>query len=64
MNVRYFAIKDSINKGYLKVMHLGTNQMLHDFFTKPLQGSKFRDFRDLILGRIDPGGTAGAVGAR
>ena len=54
MNVRYFAVKDSVEKGYLKIMHLGTNEMLGDYFTKPLQGSKFRDFRRLILGILDP----------
>ena len=53
MNVRYFVVKDSVEKGYLKIMHLGTNEMLGDYFTKPLQGSKFRDFRRLILGILD-----------
>ena len=41
MDVQYFAIKDNIKKGYLKVLHLGTNKMLDNFFTKPLQGRKF-----------------------
>ena len=36
MDVRYFAIKDNIEKGYLKVMHLGTSEILGDYFTKPL----------------------------
>lgn len=61
MHVRYFAIKDNIEKGYLKVMHLGTHEMLSDFFTKPLQGSKFRDFRNLILGKIGPRDSAGPM---
>ena len=43
MNVRYFAVKDNIDKGYLKVLHLGTNEMLGNFFTKPLQGKKFKE---------------------
>ena len=50
MNVRYFAIKDSIEKGLLKIFHLPTNRMLGDFFTKPLQGKRFYEFRNLILG--------------
>ena len=54
MDVRYFAIKDNIDKGYLKVMHLGTSEMLGDYFTKPLQGNKFIKFRNLILGKIPP----------
>ena len=63
MNVRYFAVKDSIDKGFLRVMHLGTQEMLGDFFTKPLQGSKFRLFRNLILGEIGSSGSAEPVGA-
>ena len=62
MNVRYFAIKDSIDKGYLRVMHLGTHEMLGDFFTKPLQGIKFRTFRDLILGEIGSSSGVESVG--
>ena len=31
-----FAVKDNIDKGYLHVIHLGTNYMLGNFFTKPL----------------------------
>ena len=61
MNVRYFTVKDNIDKGYLKVLHLRTNEMLGDFFTKQLQGKKFREFRDLILGDIV--GRAGAKSA-
>ena len=61
MNVRYFAVKDNIEKGFLRVMHLGTNEMLGDFFTKPLQGTKFKAFRDLILGEIGSPSSGGPV---
>ena len=64
MNVRYFAIKDNVEKGYLKVMHVGTSEMLGDFFTKPLQGSKFFGFRDLILGKFPPRSSAETVGSQ
>lgn len=50
MDVWYFAIKDNIEKGYLKALYLGNNKMLGDFFTKPFQGKNFRDFTDLSLG--------------
>ena len=53
MNVHYFAIKDCVDRGKLKIFHLEKNSMLGDFFTKPLQGSKFKRFRNLIL-RRDP----------
>ena len=64
MNIRYFAIKDNVDKGYLKVIHLGTNEMLGDFFTKPLQGKKFMEFRDLILSRTPVETSAGKIGAQ
>ena len=64
MDVRYFAIKDNIEKGYLKVMHVGTSEMLGDFFTKPLQGSKFLKFRELILGRFSLRDGSGATGSQ
>ena len=35
MNVRYFAVKDNIEKGFLRVMHLGTHEMLGDFLLNP-----------------------------
>lgn len=64
MNIWYFAIKDNVDKGYLKVIHLGTNEMLGDFFAKPLQGKKFMDFRDIILGRNPVETSAGKIGAQ
>ena len=64
MDVKYFAIKDNIEKGFLKVMHVGTSEMPGDFFTKPLQGSKFREFRDLILGKFQLRSSAEAVGSQ
>ena len=50
INVRYFAIKDTVEKGHLEMVHCPTESMLGDFFTKPLQGAKFSEFRKLILG--------------
>ena len=64
MDVRYFTIKDNIDKGFLKVMHVGTSEMLGDFFTKPLQGNKFREFRDLILGKFNLRRSAEVVGSQ
>ena len=34
----------------IDVVYCPTAKMLADFFTKPLQGSLFRKFRDVILG--------------
>ena len=53
INIRYFFINDRINAKELRVEHCPTGEMLSDFFTKPLQGSIFRKFRDRIL-NVDP----------
>ena len=50
MNVRYFAIKDHVDRGEIKIMHCGTEKIIGDFFSKPLQGKRFNVFRNLILG--------------
>ena len=50
MDIHYFAIKDCVDRGEIKIFHINTNSMLGDFFTKPLQGSRFLEFRNLILG--------------
>ena len=50
INIRFFAIKDSCDHGDLEIRYCPTDLMVGDFFTKPLQGKKFREFRDLILG--------------
>jgi hypothetical protein len=48
--VRYFFIKDRMAIEGINVEHCPTEQMLADFFTKPLQGSLFRKFREVIMG--------------
>ena len=49
INIRYFYIKDCLDKGYLSIEHCGTDDMIADIMTKPLQGIKFRKFRRMIL---------------
>ena len=55
---------DRVKAGELKVDYCPTDQMIADFFTKPLQGSKFQKFHDLIvkegvvISRIQPRGSA------
>jgi hypothetical protein len=50
IDIRYFFIKDRIDIEGIEVKHCPTEQMLADFFTKPLQGSLFRKFREVIMG--------------
>ena len=49
IDMRYFFITDRIEKKEVSVEYCPTEEMIGDFFTKPLQGSLFRKFRALIL---------------
>ena len=49
MNICYFFVMDRIQAGDIWVEYCPTDDMIADFFTKPLQGSKFIRFRDQIL---------------
>ena len=50
ISVRYFFVKDRVDKGEIKIEYCPSIYMLADFFTKPLQGRLFRCFREVIMG--------------
>ena len=50
INIRYFFVKDRIDKGEVRVQYCPTGLMLGDFYTKPLMGAKFKEFREYIMG--------------
>jgi hypothetical protein len=50
INIRYFFIKDRIKSGELEVQFCPSNEMIADFFTKPLQGKQFIALRKKIIG--------------
>ena len=50
LNVRYFSISDQVNQGNFNVKYCPTDEMIGDFMTKPLQGSKFMKFWKIIMG--------------
>jgi hypothetical protein len=50
INIRYFFIKDKIDKKEINLMYCPTGEMVADFFSKPQQGRLFRDFRDIVMG--------------
>jgi hypothetical protein len=50
INIRYFFIKDRVDKDEIRIEYLPTDKMIADFFTKPLQGEVFKVLRDKILG--------------
>ena len=48
-NIRYFFITDRISKREISIEYCPTQEMIGDFFTKPLQGHQFRKLRAIIL---------------
>ena len=50
IHIRYFFVKDRVDKGEIKVEYCPTLLMLADYFTKPLQGIRFRELRNVIMG--------------
>ena len=53
INIRYFFVTDRIAAKEVSVQYCPTGEMIADFFTKPLQGSLFKKFRDQIM-NVDP----------
>ena len=49
INNRYFFVKDRQDRGEVKIVYCPTDEMIADFFTKPLQGYKFLKFHKLIM---------------
>ena len=49
INIRYFFVKDRNEKGEINIEYCPTDIMIADFYTKPLQGKKFLDFRNMIM---------------
>jgi KUP system potassium uptake protein len=50
INIRFFFTKDMEERKEIKLEYCPTEDMLADFFTKPLQGALFIRMRDKILG--------------
>ena len=50
VNIRYFFVKDRVDKDEITIEYCPTHLMLADFFTKPLSGKLFHKFRDIIMG--------------
>ena len=50
IDIRFFFVKDRIQKGEIHLAYCPTKQMVGDFFSKPLQGPLFRYFRNIVMG--------------
>jgi hypothetical protein len=53
INIRYFFVKDRIKSGEIEIEFCPTEDMVGDFFTKPLQGKRFLNLRKIIMGEAD-----------
>ena len=49
IKMKYFFIKDQVDKGEVKIEHLGTEDMWVDVLTKPKQGKPFRKDRAKLM---------------
>jgi hypothetical protein len=49
INIRFFFLKDLLDRGEIKITHTPAKDMIADILTKPLQGELFRRLRDLLL---------------
>ena len=49
INIRYFFMKDKVDTKEVEIKYCPAGTMIADFLTKPLQGSAFTTFRNLIL---------------
>ena len=50
INIRYFWLTDLIKSDEVTVNYVPTDLMISDILTKPLQGEKFKRFRNKLLG--------------
>ena len=48
--MRYFFLTDQVKKGNLTITYCPTDAMIGDFMSERLQGSKFQQFSDDIMG--------------
>jgi hypothetical protein len=48
--IKYFWSTDRIKRGRMKAKHCPTEKMIADYMSKPLQGSLFKIFRNVIMG--------------
>jgi hypothetical protein len=48
--VRHFWVRDLVQSGEIVLRYVPTEHNVADFLTKPLQGERFRRFRNQLLG--------------
>jgi hypothetical protein len=49
LNIKYFFVTDLINRKQVSIKYCPTDEMVVDYMTKPLTGTKFKQYRALIM---------------
>jgi hypothetical protein len=49
IDIHYYFVTNRIKRGDLHVEYCNTDDMIGDFLTSPVQGSKFRKFQTIVL---------------
>ena len=50
ISIRYFFVKDRLDKKEFRLEYCPTGDIIADYFTKPLQGALFTKFTAVIMG--------------
>ena len=50
VHIRYFFVKDRVDKGEVSIHYTSTHSMLADYFTKSLQGKSFHQYKEVLMG--------------
>ena len=54
MHIRYFYVTEQVRNKAIHITHCPTEEMVADFFTKPLQGSLLTKMRNYVMGNEEP----------
>ena len=49
IEIRYYFVTDNVKRKNIRIEYCPTEEMIADFFTKPLQGRQFRKLRRFIM---------------
>jgi hypothetical protein len=52
IDIKFFWVKDRVDKKEVEIQYCPTQLMLADYYTKALQGNLFKRFRDVIMGYV------------
>ena len=49
LDVKWFRLREFVKEGFVRVMHIFTNDNVADFFTKPVGKDQFLRFRRFLM---------------